>query len=115
MLRSRRNRGRRANRGASRPRRQALRPSQSATFPPQLCHTRPRDSHSRRYDNSSGVWIMSGRLESVLEFVRRAVVEPLGRLGVMLAGAVRALFAAAGRWRRRLVAATLLAALAYGL
>jgi regulator of protease activity HflC (stomatin/prohibitin superfamily) len=33
----------------------------------------------------------------------------------MLAGAVRALFTAAGRWRRRLVATTLLAASAYGL
>jgi regulator of protease activity HflC (stomatin/prohibitin superfamily) len=56
---------------------------------------------------------MSGRLDSLLEFVRRALIEPLGRLGAVLARAVRALFAAAGRRRSRLVFAVLLAAFAY--
>jgi regulator of protease activity HflC (stomatin/prohibitin superfamily) len=58
---------------------------------------------------------MSGRLDALLEFVRRTLIEPLGRLLAMLAGAVRAFFAAAGRLRRRLVVAVLLAVLAYGL
>ncbi len=58
---------------------------------------------------------MSGRLEALLEFVRRAFIEPLGRLGVALTGAVRAAAAGASRRRRRLVTAALLAVLAYGL
>jgi regulator of protease activity HflC (stomatin/prohibitin superfamily) len=58
---------------------------------------------------------MSGRLDSLLEFVRRALIEPLGRLGAALARAVRALFAAAGRRRSRLLLAVLLTAVAYGL
>ena len=56
---------------------------------------------------------MSSRLDALLEFVRRALVEPLGRLAAVIAGAGRAGFAAAGR--RRLVIALLLATLAYGL
>ncbi len=58
---------------------------------------------------------MPGRLEGVLEFVQRALIEPLGRLGAALAGAVRAFFAAACGLRRRLVMAVLLTVFAYGL
>ncbi len=56
---------------------------------------------------------MSSRLDALLEFVRRALIEPIGRRAAVIAGAARAGFAAAGR--RRLVIALLLATLAYGL
>jgi regulator of protease activity HflC (stomatin/prohibitin superfamily) len=56
---------------------------------------------------------MAGRLEALLEFVQRALVEPLGRLGAVLAGAVRAVFVTARSLRWRLVMAVLLAAFAY--
>jgi regulator of protease activity HflC (stomatin/prohibitin superfamily) len=58
---------------------------------------------------------MAGRLDSLLEFVRRDLLEPLGRLSVVLAGAVRALFEAAYRRRGRLAIAAVLIALAYWL
>ena len=58
---------------------------------------------------------MSARLDALLGFLRRALIEPLGRLVAATAGAVRALFAAARRLRGRLVIAVLLAVLAYGL
>ena len=57
---------------------------------------------------------MSSRLDSLLEVVR-VLVEHFARLGVVLAGAVGALFAATSRHRWRLVIAALLAALAYRL
>jgi len=44
---------------------------------------------------------MSSRLDALLELVRRALIEPLGRLGAVMAGAVRAFFAAACRLRLR--------------
>src|SRR5258708_1664517 len=56
---------------------------------------------------------MSGRLDSVLEFVRRAVIEPLALLGAGLARTVGALFVALGRHRRSLLIAGLLSAFAY--
>jgi regulator of protease activity HflC (stomatin/prohibitin superfamily) len=58
---------------------------------------------------------MAGRLEALLEFVQRALIEPLGRRGAVLAGAVGAAFATARTLRWRLVMAVLLAAFAYGL
>lgn len=56
---------------------------------------------------------MSGRLDSLLEFVRRAVIEPLARLGAVLARTVGALFLAFSRHRRSLLIAGLLSAFAY--
>ena len=42
---------------------------------------------------------MSGRLDAFFEFVRRGLIEPLGRLGVSSAAALRSL--STGLWRRR--------------
>jgi regulator of protease activity HflC (stomatin/prohibitin superfamily) len=56
---------------------------------------------------------MAGRLEALLEFVQRALIEPLGRLGAVPAGAVRAVFVTTRSLRWRLVMAVLLAAFAY--
>ena len=56
---------------------------------------------------------MSSRLDSLLEFARRALIEPLRRLGAVLVQAIRTLFVATGRRRRGLVVAVLLTALAY--
>ncbi len=58
---------------------------------------------------------MAGRLEAVLEFVQRALVERLGRLGAVLAGAVRAVAVTARSLRWRLAMAALLAAFTYSL
>ncbi len=58
---------------------------------------------------------MAGRLEALLEFVQRALVERLGRLGAVLAGAVRGVFVTARSLRWRLAMAALLAAFAYSL
>jgi regulator of protease activity HflC (stomatin/prohibitin superfamily) len=58
---------------------------------------------------------MSERSDAVLEFVRRTFLEPLGRLGSRVAGAVTRLIAAGWRLRGRLVIVGLLAALGYGL
>jgi regulator of protease activity HflC (stomatin/prohibitin superfamily) len=58
---------------------------------------------------------MSDRLDALLEFVRRALIDPLGRLAGAMGKAVRAFFAGVGRRRRRLVIAALIALLAYGL
>ncbi len=58
---------------------------------------------------------MAGRLEALLEFVQRALVERLGRLGAVLAGAVRAVAVTARSLRWRLAMAALLAAFAYSL
>jgi len=58
---------------------------------------------------------MSERSDAVLEFVRRTFLEPLGRLGGVVAGAARSFLAAGWRLRWRLVIVGLLAALGYGL
>ena len=47
---------------------------------------------------------MSGRLDAFFEFVRRGLIEPLGRLGALLGGALRSL--AEGLWRFRWRAAS---------
>ena len=56
---------------------------------------------------------MSGRMDSLLAFVQQVLIEPLGRLGTVLAGAAPVLFAATYRRRRRVVIAVLLAAFVY--
>jgi regulator of protease activity HflC (stomatin/prohibitin superfamily) len=58
---------------------------------------------------------MSGRLDAFFEFVRRGLVEPLGRLGFLLVTALR--FLATGLWRSRWRAATIavVGLIAYGL
>ena len=58
---------------------------------------------------------MSSRLDALFEFVRKSIIEPLGRLVPALAAGVSALFLAALRFRGRLVLTVALAALAYGL
>jgi regulator of protease activity HflC (stomatin/prohibitin superfamily) len=58
---------------------------------------------------------MSSHWEALLKFVQQALIEPLGRLAVVMAGAIRAFFAAAYRVRMRLVIAVLVAAFAYSL
>jgi regulator of protease activity HflC (stomatin/prohibitin superfamily) len=57
---------------------------------------------------------MSGRVDAVLEVLRRVLVEPIGRLGVALGAAGRALGAALLRFRWRLAVAAVLALIAYG-
>jgi regulator of protease activity HflC (stomatin/prohibitin superfamily) len=59
--------------------------------------------------------LMSDRVDALLEFLRRVLVEPLASLGAEVAGTVRTFFAAGYRWRRRLVISVLLAGAAYGL
>jgi regulator of protease activity HflC (stomatin/prohibitin superfamily) len=58
---------------------------------------------------------MADRLDALLEFVRRVLIAPLGRLGAVSAGPVRTFFAAGWRLRRRLVITVLLAGFVYGL
>ena len=58
---------------------------------------------------------MSTRLDTVLEFVRRALLEPLGRLGSMLVGALGALLVATFRLRLRIAVVALLIAIGYAL
>ena len=58
---------------------------------------------------------MSSRLDALLEFLQRAILEPLGRLVAAAASGVRALCGAAYRRRWRLGIAALLALMAYGL
>ena len=58
---------------------------------------------------------MSSHLDDLLGFVRRALIEPFGRVVVAMSGAVRASVAAARLLRVRLVIGVLLAVLAYGL
>ncbi len=58
---------------------------------------------------------MAGRLEALLEFVQRALVGRLSRLGAVLAGAVRAVAVTARSLRWRLAMAALLAAFTYSL
>jgi regulator of protease activity HflC (stomatin/prohibitin superfamily) len=56
---------------------------------------------------------MSGRVDSVLEVLRRVLVEPIGRLGVLLAAGAVGLGAAIVRGRWRLLASALVLAAAY--
>ncbi len=56
---------------------------------------------------------MSSRLDSVLEFVRRALIEPIGHLGASLVRAVGIIFVALSRHCRSLLIAGLLIAFAY--
>lgn len=58
---------------------------------------------------------MSSRLDSLLASVRHALIEPLGRLVVLLTGLVSALFTAVCRRRQHIAIAVVLAASAYGL
>ncbi len=57
----------------------------------------------------------SDRFEALLLFLRRVLIEPLGRLGVVAVAALLRLFAAGRSLGSRLVIAAVLAALAYGL
>jgi regulator of protease activity HflC (stomatin/prohibitin superfamily) len=58
---------------------------------------------------------MSARFDALLEFLRRALIEPLGRLAVAAGAALHNCFTAGYRLRTRLVMAALLALFAYGL
>ena len=58
---------------------------------------------------------MSGRVDEVLEVLRRIVVEPMGRLVSALVAAVRALGALVTRQRWKLVAIAVLGVCGYGL
>jgi regulator of protease activity HflC (stomatin/prohibitin superfamily) len=58
---------------------------------------------------------MSDRFGALLDFLRRALIKPLGRAGVMLGGAVRAFLSGACRLRGRLAVVALVAVVAYGL
>jgi regulator of protease activity HflC (stomatin/prohibitin superfamily) len=55
------------------------------------------------------------RLDTLLEFAQRALIDPLSRLAAATSRSARALFEMAVRRRRRLVTAALLALLAYGI
>jgi regulator of protease activity HflC (stomatin/prohibitin superfamily) len=56
---------------------------------------------------------MSSRLELVLEFIKREILEPFGRLLSSLGGGGRAIGASVFRWRRMLVVTAIIAALGY--
>jgi regulator of protease activity HflC (stomatin/prohibitin superfamily) len=58
---------------------------------------------------------MSGRLDAFFEFVRRGIVEPLGRLGGLLAAAFRSLATGLWRFRWRVAATAILGLMVYGL
>jgi regulator of protease activity HflC (stomatin/prohibitin superfamily) len=58
---------------------------------------------------------MSGRLDAFFEFVRRGLIEPLGRLGVLLAAALRALTVDLWRFRWRVATIAVLGLIVYGL
>jgi regulator of protease activity HflC (stomatin/prohibitin superfamily) len=58
---------------------------------------------------------MSGRLDALFEFVRRALIEPLGWLAGLLVAAVRSLAPGLWRFRWRVVTTAVLGLIAYGL
>jgi len=58
---------------------------------------------------------MSGRLDAWFEFVRRGLVEPLGRLGGLLAAALRSLATGLWRFRWRVAITAALVLIVYGL
>ena len=58
---------------------------------------------------------MSGRLDALFEFVRRALIEPLGRLGGLLVAALRSLTTGLWRFRGRVVITAVMVLIVYGL
>jgi regulator of protease activity HflC (stomatin/prohibitin superfamily) len=58
---------------------------------------------------------MSGRLDAFFEFVRRGLIEPLGRLGSLVVAALRALVTSFRRYRWRVVITAVLALIVCGL
>ena len=58
---------------------------------------------------------MSGRLDAFFEFVRRGLIEPLGRLGALSATALSFLALSGWRFRWRVAAIALLGLIVYGL
>jgi regulator of protease activity HflC (stomatin/prohibitin superfamily) len=58
---------------------------------------------------------MSGRLDAVFEFVRRGLIEPLGRLGALLGRALRSLAEGLRRFRWRVASVAILGLIVYGL
>jgi regulator of protease activity HflC (stomatin/prohibitin superfamily) len=58
---------------------------------------------------------MSGRLDAFFEFVRRGLIEPLGRLGVLLVAALRSLTTGVWRFRWRVSITAILVLIIYGL
>jgi regulator of protease activity HflC (stomatin/prohibitin superfamily) len=76
------------------------------------CKTLPIEP-VRLYNGS--VAKMSGRLDAFFEFVRRGLIEPLGRLGSLLATALRSLATGLSRFRWRVVTTVVLVLIAYGL
>jgi regulator of protease activity HflC (stomatin/prohibitin superfamily) len=58
---------------------------------------------------------MSGRLDALFEFVRRGLIEPLGRLGVLVAAALGSFTMSLLRFRWRVVTTAVLVLIVYGL
>ena len=58
---------------------------------------------------------MSGRLDALFEFLRRGLIEPLGRLGGSVVAALRSLTTALWRFRWRVVIVAVLVLIVYGL
>jgi regulator of protease activity HflC (stomatin/prohibitin superfamily) len=58
---------------------------------------------------------MSGRLDAFFEFVRRGLIEPLGRLGGLLAAALRSFTTGLWRFRWRVSMTAILVLIIYGL
>jgi len=58
---------------------------------------------------------MSGRLDALFEFVRRGLIEPLGRLGGLLAAALRSLATGLWHFRWRVVPIAVLVLIVFGL
>ena len=58
---------------------------------------------------------MSGRLDALFEFVRRGLIEPLGRLGGLLVAALRSLATGLWRFRWRVVPTAVLVLIVFGL
>jgi len=58
---------------------------------------------------------MSGRLDALFEFMRRGLIEPLGRLGGLVAAALRSLVNGVWRFRWRVVTTVFLVLILYGL
>ena len=58
---------------------------------------------------------MSGRLDAFFEFVRRGLIEPLGRLGGLLVAALRSLTTGVWRFRWRVVTTAVLVLIVFGL
>src|ERR1700722_12843003 len=90
-------------------------PNDEASADPPHCHTPPQLPHGLatkdcqtlpvepiRLCNGS-VAKMSGRLDAFFEFVRRGLIEPLGRLGGLLVAALRSLTTGVRRFRWRAV------------